>query len=372
MSTLSLVIPCFNEERTLARCVGRVLRIADAQLSLEVIIVDDGSTDQSLALARQLQSDHPEVTVIAHEWNRGKGAALRTGFARATGDFVVVQDADLEYDPSDLKRLVSPLQRDEADVVLGSRFLSTGPHRVLYFWHAIGNRALTLLSNMLTDLNLTDMECGYKMFRRDILQRLQLEETRFGFEPEIIAKIAQLRLRIFEMGVSYRGRTYAEGKKIGLKDGVRALYCILRYNAPHAPVPMQFALYLFVGGLAALLNVGMFLGLWRAGWPVSAAAPAAFAAAAALNYALCVLLLFRHNARWHSPAELTLFLAVVAAVGWVDWASTQRLMDQGVSAAAAKWAATGLGLILNFVGRRFIVFPEPPAGPWKPQEPTGS
>ncbi len=366
--TLSLVIPCFNEEQTLARCVERVLAIADEHLGLELIIVDDASTDGSLGVARQLALAHPEVRVVAHERNQGKGASVRTGFAHATGDVVVVQDADLEYDPADLKRMVGPLRRDEADVVFGSRFLTTSVHRVLYFWHSLGNSFLTLLSNMLTDLNLTDMECGYKMFRRDVLQRITLEEPRFGFEPEIVAKLAQLRLRIYEMGVSYRGRTYAEGKKIGAKDGFRALYCILHYNASRAPMPIQFLLYLFVGGFAAVVNLGLFLGLLWAGWTVNAAAPAAFIAAAALNYVLCVLLLFRHKARWNSAAEVGLLVAIVGAVGWMDWRVTQALMDTGTPALVAKSAANFLGLTLNFLGRRFIVFPERSAGPWKPQE----
>ena len=209
-------------------------------------------------IARRLESVHPEIRVFRHEVNRGKGAALRTGFANATGMFVAVQDADLEYDPMDLLGLLKPLVEGKADVVLGSRFLSSGEHRVLYFWHSVGNRVLTLLSNMFTDLNLTDMETCYKVFRRDVLQRVTLRENRFGFEPEIVANIARMRLRIFEMGISYSGRTYEEGKKIGAKDGFRALYCILKYNLPHAPLPFQFAVYLLIGGIAALVNLACF------------------------------------------------------------------------------------------------------------------
>jgi glycosyltransferase involved in cell wall biosynthesis len=236
---LSIVIPCFNEEKTIKECVERVLEIADDNLSLELIIVDDHSTDNSYSIARKLEINHPEIKIIRHEKNSGKGAALRSGFKMATGDFVAVQDADLEYDPVDLKRLLIPLVQGDADVVLGSRFLSTGFHRVLYFWHYMGNRFLTFLSNMFTDLNLTDMETCYKVFRREIIQDIDIKENRFGFEPEIIAKIAQRRLRIFEMGISYRGRTYEEGKKIGVKDGFRTLYCIFRYNAHKAPLPIQ-------------------------------------------------------------------------------------------------------------------------------------
>jgi glycosyltransferase involved in cell wall biosynthesis len=200
---LSVVIPCYNEEPTLYICIKKILDIADNYLSLEIIIVDDCSTDKSFSIASELEENHTEVTVLHHEKNMGKGAALRNGFALASGDFVAVQDADLEYDPIDLKRLLIPLINDNADVVFGSRFLSTGAHRVLYFWHYMGNRFLTFLSNMFTDLNLTDMETCYKVFRREVIQNINIEEDRFGFEPEIVAKVAHMRLRIYEMGISY-------------------------------------------------------------------------------------------------------------------------------------------------------------------------
>ena len=231
---LSVVIPCYNEEKTLRNCVKRVLGIAGESLSLEVLIVDDCSRDGSLEIARELEREYPEVSVLRHETNKGKGAALRMGFRAATGDFVAVQDADLEYDPMDLKRLLLPLIEGRADVVLGSRFLSLGAHRVLYFWHSLGNKFLTFVSNMFTDLNLTDMETCYKVFNRAVIQSINIEEDRFGFEPEIVAKVANMRLRVYEMGISYYGRTYEEGKKIGAKDGFRAIYCIFRYNLHRA------------------------------------------------------------------------------------------------------------------------------------------
>jgi dolichol-phosphate mannosyltransferase len=227
---LSLVIPCFNEQETLEKCVERVLEIADEHLSLEVIIVDDASADKSLAIAQKLASLYPQIVVLHHEKNQGKGAALRTGFARVTGDYAVVQDADLEYDPRELKDLIEPFAKHSADVVFGSRFLGSRAHRVLYFWHSLGNKFLTLLSNVFTDLNLTDMETCYKMFRREVIQGIKIEENRFGFEPEIVAKVARGKFNVYEVGISYYGRTYAEGKKIGWKDGVRAAYCILKYN----------------------------------------------------------------------------------------------------------------------------------------------
>ncbi len=210
-------------------------------LELELIVVDDCWKDGSLEVGRRLAQNVPGLVLLRHEVNRGKGAALRTGIAAATGDFVAIQDADREYDPMDLKKLLKPLIAGDADVVLGSRFLSSDVHRVLYFWHSIGNLFLTTLSNMLTDLNLTDMETCYKVFRREIIQSIRLEEDRFGFEPEVVAKIAQMRLRIYEMGISYHGRTYEEGKKIGMKDGWRALYCILKYNLPKVPVARQWS-----------------------------------------------------------------------------------------------------------------------------------
>jgi glycosyltransferase involved in cell wall biosynthesis len=225
--TISIVIPCYNEAATLEQVVDKVL--AAPVPHMEVIVVDDGSTDGTALVLRDKVA--PRVAkVLFHERNQGKGAALRTGFAAATGEIVLVQDADLEYDPRDYPRLLQPILEDRADVVFGSRFTGGESHRVLYFWHSVMNKLLTLLSNMLTDLNLTDMEVCYKVFRRSVLERLTIEENRFGFEPEITAKVAKQRCRIFEVGISYSGRTYEEGKKIGWRDGVRAVWCILKYN----------------------------------------------------------------------------------------------------------------------------------------------
>jgi len=363
---LSLVIPCFNEEKTLEACVGKVLEIADDDLELELIIVDDCSRDSSRSVAARLVERIPGLKLFQHDVNRGKGAALRTGIAHATGDFVAIQDADLEYDPMDLKRLLVPLRKGEADVVLGSRFLSHGYHRVLYFWHSIGNRFLTLLSNMLTDLNLTDMETCYKVFRRDVIQKIAIEEDRFGFEPEIVAKIAQARLRIYEMGISYRGRTYAEGKKIGVQDGVRALYCILKYNLHDAPWIIQFFFYVFIGGASAVVNLLLFLALLPT-LGVSTAALVAFFVAAAVNYFLSVQILFRRKAKWSSLIEILVLSCVVAVVSLVDLYSTRFLVGTGLRPVLAKSAATAIGLGLNFAGRRLLVFPEKARPDWKPQ-----
>lgn len=225
---LSVVVPCYDEAATIDQLLDRVLA---SPWVAEVIVVDDGSTDGTRdRLSRRSGLDN-RVGVVLHPENRGKGAALRTGFATATSQFVVVQDADLEYDPADYPLLLEPLLTGDADVVYGSRFSSGRPHRVLYFWHSVGNKALTLLSNMFTDLNLTDMETCYKAFRREVIQGIEIEEDRFGFEPEVTAKIARGGWRVYEVGVSYAGRSYAEGKKIGWRDGVRATYCIVRYSA---------------------------------------------------------------------------------------------------------------------------------------------
>jgi len=225
--TLSVIVPCFNEAATIRQIV-QALRDGPVK-SLEIIIVDDGSTDGTRAILQD-ELEPAGVRVVLHPVNRGKGAALRTGFSEARGDIVVVQDADLEYDPRDFPHLIQPILEGKADVVYGSRFAGGQAHRVVYFWHMVGNRFLTLLSNMFTNINLTDMETCYKAFRREIIQSTTIEEDRFGFEPEITAKVAHRGCRIYEVGISYSGRTYAEGKKIGWKDGLSALRCILKYN----------------------------------------------------------------------------------------------------------------------------------------------
>jgi glycosyltransferase involved in cell wall biosynthesis len=221
------VVPVYNEQETVAQVIQSVLA---QPLVQELIIVDDGSTDGTWGLLQPLAAGRPRIKLLRHERNLGKGAALRTGFAQATAPVVVVQDADLEYDPAEYPILVNPILAGKADVVFGSRFIGSGAHRVLYYWHFLGNQLLTTLSNMATNLNLTDMETGFKAFRREVIQKIRLEENRFGFEPEITAKVSRLKVRIYEVAVSYSGRTYAEGKKAGWRDGVEALRCILKYN----------------------------------------------------------------------------------------------------------------------------------------------
>lgn len=231
---LTIVVPAYNEENTIQNILNRINEVQlIQQIQKEIIVVNDCSKDNTEQKVQAFQQQHPELNIVykKHEVNKGKGAALRTGFQSATGDFVIVQDADLEYDPNEFNILMKPILDGFADVVYGSRFIGGKPHRILFFWHTIGNKMLTFASNVFTNLNLTDMETCYKMFKREIIQSIDLKENRFGFEPEVTAKVAKIaKVRIYEVGISYYGRTYEEGKKIGMKDAFRALYCILRYN----------------------------------------------------------------------------------------------------------------------------------------------
>jgi len=221
-------MPVYNEADTLRKIIIQVMA-AEVAAEKELVVVDDCSQDDSPKILEELKKRYPNLNCLYHQKNRGKGAALRTGIEAVTGDVVVIQDADLEYDPAEYQKLLTPISEGKADVVYGSRFVGSEARRVLYFWHYLGNRFLTLLSNMFTDLNLSDMETCYKMFKTEVLRKITIQEDRFGFEPEITAKIAKLKVRIYEIGISYCGRTYAEGKKIGWKDGLRAIWCILKY-----------------------------------------------------------------------------------------------------------------------------------------------
>ena len=232
--SLTVVMPAYNEEATIEQIIGMVLA---SPYTAELLVIDDCSTDRTAELVRSIVD--PRIALLQQSTNQGKGAAIRRGFAQATQPFVIVQDADLEYDPADYSQIMAPLIDGKADVVYGSRFLTDRAHRVLYYWHSVGNRMLTLASNMCTNLNLTDMESGYKAFRREVLQSFTLEENRFGIEPEMTAKVARGNWRIYEVGISYSGRTYADGKKIGWRDGVRAMYCIFLYSRLGPPLRLR-------------------------------------------------------------------------------------------------------------------------------------
>lgn len=223
---ISVVIPIYNEEKTIQEVLIAVL---NQKMVSEVIVVDDCSTDRSWGILQSFEKSDLRIKIVRHQLNHGKGAALRSGFKLVKSEIVIIQDADLEYDPGEYARLLAPILSGRADVVFGSRFMGSEAHRVLYYWHSVGNRFLTMLSNMFTNLNLSDMETCYKVFRKEILDKITIEENRFGFEPEITAKVAKLKCRIYEVAISYHGRTYEEGKKITWKDGVRAIYCIVKY-----------------------------------------------------------------------------------------------------------------------------------------------
>lgn len=355
---LSLVIPCYNEEKTLKDCVERCLALCRHGIRLELVIVDDCSTDGSASVAEALSRDHQEVVLVRQPKNMGKGAALRAGFEHANGDYVGIQDADSEYDPLDYLELLKPICEGKADVVYGSRYLRPDTRRVLYFWHTWMNRSLTFVSNMFTNLDITDMETCYKLFSREAIRKIapELKENRFGFEPEVTERVARMKFRIYECAIHYQPRTYEEGKKIGWKDGVRALYCILHYGAPHAPLPMQIILYFFIGVICALANIAIFAILNSAGSPLIASVLVAFVLAAALNYLLCLAILFRHKARWSAKGEIGAYIVTVVAMFLLDYFCTWGFVRLGLSPVWAKAWSTLIGFAGNFLMRKYYVF----------------
>jgi glycosyltransferase involved in cell wall biosynthesis len=357
MDKLSLIIPCYNEENTLIDCVKRTLELKDSNLGLELIIVDDFSKDNSLNLAYQLQSQYPEVIVVKHEINKGKGAALRTGFLHATGDYIGIQDADVEYNPLDYKKLLSPLKDGLADVVFGSRYLQPETRRILYFWHTNMNKFLTFVSNMFTDLGITDMETCYKLFKRDVIKEIapKLKENRFGFEPEITALVSENKCKVYECAISYNPRTYEEGKKIGWLDGLRALYCILHYSAHRAPLPMHILLYFIINSLSALTNIisfSIFINYLALIWSVSIS----LVLAAICNYFLCIILIFKHLSRWPGYLEILVYIACVSFVCLADYLFTYFFISYNFHTILSKSISIILCFFINYSLRRFIIF----------------
>jgi len=363
--TLSLVVPCYNEARTIEKCVEKVLSITkNKEFNLEIVIVDDASTDGSWEILQRLKEKYNELKIFKHEKNRGKGAALRSGFTHASGDYIGIQDADDEYEPMDYHALLEPLVQGKADVVYGSRYLRPDTRRVLYFWHTWMNKTLTRMSNMFTNLDITDMETCYKLFKKEVIHEIapKLKEERFGFEPEITAKVAQSGCKVYECAISYNPRTYEEGKKIGWKDGVRALYCIFHYGAHSAPLPMQLIIYFFIGAVSLLINLFCFIGFTQAGLHLNISIILAFGIAAFCNYLLCIAVLFRHKARWNTPVELLMYIISVLIMSGIDFVITYSLINLvplfATHWSLAKFIASLIGFIGNFALRKLLVFPE--------------
>jgi glycosyltransferase involved in cell wall biosynthesis len=363
---LSIIVPCYNEAATLEACFEKLSVFSrNRDFSLEIIVVDDASTDASARILERLVAQYggacgSVIKVFRHEKNRGKGAALRTGFIHATGDFVGIHDADDEYDPGDYLVMLEPLLAGKADVVYGSRYLRPDTRRVLYFWHTWMNYILTRVSNMFTNLDITDMETCYKLFRLEVIRNIapRLKEERFGFEPEITARVADAGCRVYECAITYNPRTYEEGKKIGWRDGFRALYCIFHYSAHSAPLPMQILIYLFIGGVSMLANIAFFMVGKALSVPVDYSIAGAFVLAAAVNYVLCILVLFKHNARWKTPWELFLYGVTIAFMGTVDFGLTKALMALSGWDVLSKFVAAAAGIAGNFLLRKWLVFPE--------------
>ena len=365
MKTFDLIVPCYNEEQSLEKLVvSKILPLKESchkkyEVELNLIIVDDASKDKSLEIATLLEKKYSWISVYKHAENQGKGSALKTGLEHATGDFIGIQDADEEYNPLDYLTLLKPILDNKADVVYGSRYLKRNNHRVLSFWHTLMNKFLTLCSNMFTGLDITDMETCYKLFTRKVAKDLasKLKEKRFGFEPEITSYIAQGHYRIWECAIEYTPRTYEEGKKITYKDGFHALYCILHYGAPYAPLPMQFLLYLFIGGMCAISNLLFFIIFNAFGLPLLYSVGISFLLAALLNYGLCCFILFKHKAFWNGSMEFFIYLMILVIMGSMDYFLTLCGIKIGFSEIFSKFISTIICLIGNFCFRKYIVFP---------------
>ena len=358
MTMLSLIIPVYNEEKSLKSIVENVLSIKKdlKNIDLEIIIVDDCSNDNSFEIAKTLACDN--IKVFKHDKNKGKGAALKTGFIEAAGDFIGIQDADMEYDPRDYIKLLKPLLEDKADVCYGSRYLMRDIRRVLSFWHTFMNKGLTYLTNMYSNLDITDMETCYKLFKKDVIKSIapKLKENRFGFEPEVTMYIAQGKYRMYECAIHYNPRTYEEGKKIKAKDGLRALYCILHYGAHAASIPMQFILYIIIGGISAIVNILSFLICMKLNLSVFISVWMAFIIASIANYLLCIALLFKHKARFSTFGEIIAYIITLIIMGSLDYYCTYLLLTISLNNFWSKTISSLIGVIGNFLFRKYFVF----------------
>ena len=365
MKKLSLIVPIYNEEATLLNTVNKIIELEKEDyfkknlIEIEVILVDDCSNDKSKEIAEKI-SDNNKIKFFTHKKNKGKGAALKTGFIQATGDYIGIQDADNEYNPKDYIKLLKPLLENKADVCFGSRYLKQNTRRVLYFWHTCMNKFLTLLTNMYTNLDITDMETCYKLFKKEVIKEIipKLKENRFGFEPEVTIQIAKGNWQVYETAISYTPRTYEEGKKIKAKDGLRAMYCIFHYGANTAPIPMQFILYLFIGAISAIANIISFMILTTIFNNLILNISIAFFISAFVNYILCILILFRHKARWNSVMEIITYIVTLIIMGTIDYYTTLGLLIIGCGNFWSKTISSGVGVFGNFILRKYFVFPE--------------
>ena len=335
------------------QCVLKLLEISNKDFEIEIIVVDDCSNDNSYQIAIELAKKNTEISVCKHKLNLGKGAAIRTGLKKITGDFVAIQDADLEYNPKDLKKLLVPLINNDADVVLGSRFLTDGIHRVLYFWHYIGNRFLTLLSNLFTNLNISDMETCYKVFRRQILEEIELKENRFGFEPEIVAKISHRNLRIYETGISYYGRTYEEGKKIKPIDGLKAIYYIIYYNAYKSHWSVQLVLFSIIWLLTNAIDYILYSLLY-----LNQMIAFDYIIIPLVNYYFIINILFRRGAKWNLSVEIPLFIFCFAVIKYFKFLFYKYDISLLTGAVNSIVIIDSIFIILNFIVIKFVIFPK--------------
>ena len=362
MRVFSLIIPVFNEEKTLKDIISEVLTIENDiffknnNISLELVLIDDFSSDNSYNILKSFES--PKMKVLKHSKNLGKGAAIKTGLMAATGDFIGIQDADMEYNPKEYIKLLKTMIENNADVVYGSRYLANDNKRVLNFWHTLMNKGLTLFSNMYTNLTLTDMETCYKLFKKDVIKKIapKLKENRFGFEPEVTSYIAQEKCKIYECAISYNPRSYDEGKKIKAKDGFRALYCIMHYGKSSISLPFQFILYTLIGGICAIANILLFLFLTKIIDNLLINISISFVFSALLNYILCIIFLFKHNAHFKTFGEILAYIITLIIMGSVDYICTLAFLNLEMNNLLSKSLSNIVGLFGNFLLRKYFVF----------------